>query len=203
MKSLVSEMLPAKGKTITILCGSGNNGGNGLSAARHLFNYGYDVTVVLATNKLRPEPARQLVLIEQMQIPVIVYKEDERHADKAIDQADLLIDALIGYRLQGNPRDAHASLINRANQRSRKEVQLIAYDIPSGVSGAGECLKPCITATATLTIAIPKKIFRTEEGLQHSGDVLVADIGIPEFVYTQVISEGRPNFPQRGLLSIK
>ena len=97
------------GKSIACLCGAGNNGGGGLVAARHLHNWDADVVLVLAfeTSRLKEVPAHQWKILTQMGV--------ETNQDPDFAEADLIIDALIGYGLSDDPREPVASLIEKAN----------------------------------------------------------------------------------------
>lgn len=111
----------------------------------------------------------------------------------------MIVDALIGYHLDGPPRGKWRKLIDVMNSSQKK---IISYDLPSGASAAGKCLKSCVKANATLTLALPKKIFKTKQGKKISGKVFLADIGIPSFLYDKIKKNIRPDFSS-GLLSLK
>jgi NAD(P)H-hydrate epimerase len=155
---------------VVVLAGPGGNGGGGLVAARHLANWGADVSVVLGTerDRLGPVPAHQLDVLDRMGIPIA--------AEPA--EAELVIDALIGYSLRGNPRGRVADLIEWACDRYQPVLSL---DTPSGLDvTTGEPASPSVAATATLTLAAPKT------GLLEPGSVgelYLADISVPPGVY--------------------
>jgi NAD(P)H-hydrate epimerase len=156
--------------SVTILAGTGGNAGGALVAARHLSNRGVAVTVTLAAaQRLRPVPALQLAIADRMGIPVA----------GGPASADLIIDGLIGYSLAGDPRDGAAELIDWANAQASP---ILALDVPSGLdSTTGRVGSPCISATATLTLALPKA------GMMRSphvvGALYLADISVPRSVY--------------------
>jgi NAD(P)H-hydrate epimerase len=200
MVDLFHELKITKENKVAIVCGRGNNGGDGLSAARHLKNYSYDVSVILMSEDLKPDPMHHLNLVRNMNIPTTVFKKDESKAKETIKSAGIVIDALLGYHLKGNPRGDYAAIINYINS-SKKYA--IAYDLPSGVDAAtGLCRKPCITADATLTLALPKKMLETAEGRKNSGEVFLGDIGIPTIVYDQIEKNSRPDFGKYGLIKL-
>jgi NAD(P)H-hydrate epimerase len=189
MVEVFRQLKIKKSKKITIVCGTGNKGGDGLSAARHLHNYGYKkISVILVSSRIKDEPKHHLNLLKKIKIPIHIYT---RKADELIKNSDILIDALIGYHLDGPPRGKFSELIEVMN-KSKKRI--ISYDLPSGASAAGKCLNPCIKAHATLTLALPKKIFRTKKGMKMSGKVFLADIGIPAFLYDKIKENSRPAF---------
>jgi NAD(P)H-hydrate epimerase len=166
----------AIGRRVACLVGGGNNGGDGMVAARHLANWGADVKVIVATTKdrMKDVPLGQLRVLEKMGIPTI-------SADYALRDYDLLIDGLIGYGLEGNPRDRISMIIRDANASGRP---ILALDLPSGMNATtGEAYDPCIKATATLTLALPKTAFLAASASPYVGDLYLADISIPRKVY--------------------
>jgi len=164
------------GKRVACLVGGGNNGGDGMVAARHLANWGADVSVIVGTTKDRVKdvPLGQLQVLEKMAIPIL-------STDYNLRDYDLLIDGLIGYGLEGNPRDKVAMIIKDANASGR---QILALDLPSGMNATtGEVYDPCIKAAATLTLALPKTGFLAPNASPLVGDLFLADISIPRSVY--------------------
>lgn len=156
--------------SVVVLAGPGGNGGGGMVAARHLANRGVAVTVVLAHDDLAPVPAAQAAILRAIGISF---------SDEA-PEADLVIDALIGYSLDGDPRDRAAELIEWANHQS---APVLSLDVPSGLDTAlGIIGDPCIRATATMTLALPT----TGLGLAPTvvGELYVADIGVPPAIYS-------------------
>jgi NAD(P)H-hydrate epimerase len=98
-----------------------------------------------------------------------------------ISDADLVIDALIGYSLRGDPRGAAASLIRRVNETS---TPVLSLDIPSGLDATtGEQKNPTVRAAATLTLALPKAGLRSAAGC--AGELYLADIGVPPELYSE------------------
>jgi len=164
------------GKRVACLVGGGNNGGDGMVAARHLANWGADVSVIVGTTKdrMKDVPLGQLQVLEKMGIPIL-------STDYNLRDYDLLIDGLIGYGLEGNPRDKVAMIIKDANASGR---QILALDLPSGMNATtGEVYDPCIKAAATLTLALPKTGFLAPNASPLVGDLFLADISIPRSVY--------------------
>ena len=164
------------GKRVACLVGGGNNGGDGMVAARHLANWGAVVKVISGTSKdrMKSVPLGQLNIIEKMGIPIL-------STDHTLGDFDLLIDSLIGYGLEGNPRDRAATIIKDANASG---CPILALDVPSGMNATtGEAYDPCIKATATLTLALPKTGFLARGASLYLGDLYLADISIPRKVY--------------------
>lgn len=190
MVEIFRQLKIGKNKKITVVCGTGNKGGDGLSATRHLYNYGYkNISVILVSSKIKDNPKHHLNLLKKIKIPVYLYT---KKADALIKKSDILIDALIGYHLDGDVRGKFKDIIDVMN-KSKKRI--ISYDLPSGVDATtGKCLGVCIRAYATLTLALPKKIFKTKVGKEKSGKIFLADIGIPSFLYDKIKKNSRPDF---------
>ena len=184
---LAKQMLheTTHGKRVACLVGGGNNGGDGMVAARHLANWGGDVTVIAGTTKdrVKDAPLGQLRVLEKMGIPIV-------WGDCNLRDYDLLIDGLIGYAVEGNPRDRVAMIIKDANASG---CPILALDLPSGMNATtGEAYNPCIKATATITLGLPKTGFLAPNASRLLGDLFLADISIPRGVYE--------NLGQRSML---
>jgi len=165
-----------EGRKICCLVGKGNNGGDGLVAARCLRNWGADLVVVLGGEKgeLRDVPAGQLAIVDRMDIRVV-------GPEGSFGGAALLIDALLGYGAKGDPREPTAGLIRRANDSG---IPILAVDVPSGLDATtGTVGNPCIRAHATVTFALPKTGFLDPLARGPTGELYVADISMPEPVY--------------------
>jgi hydroxyethylthiazole kinase-like uncharacterized protein yjeF len=177
---LARRMLAAsvKGKRIACLAGKGNNGGDGLVAARHLHNWGADVTIVLAAQReaLTGMPAKQIATLEKMGLPISA-------TETSLAGFSLLIDELLGYNTKGDPREPIASMIRMANNSG---VPILALDLPSGLDPTtGGHYEPCIEAKVTITLALPKIGFLAPEAKKYIGELYLADISIPAEVYAE------------------
>ncbi|WP_029514735.1 NAD(P)H-hydrate epimerase, partial [Paenibacillus polymyxa] len=158
-----------------ILVGKGNNGGDGLVAARHLTDAGLRVTVVYVEppDTLRGEAAAQRDIIAALGIPVILYGRDTLD----LRGASGIVDALLGTGTQGPPREPYASLIREANASG---VPLVSVDVPSGLDAdTGALHEPCIRARVTVCLAYLKRGLVQYPGAGTAGDVVVRYIGIP------------------------
>ena len=182
------------GKRIGCLVGGGNNGGDGMVAARHLANWGANVEVMVGVTKdrIKEVPLRQMRILEQIGIPIAF-------DDYVLEDYDLLIDGLIGYGLEGNPRDRIAKMIKDANMSGRP---ILAMDLPSGMNATtGERYDPCIKATSTITLAFPKAGFLAPGNSDYLGDLYLADISIPRRVYRQ-FGQRNELFQKEAILKI-
>ncbi len=177
------------GARILLVCGPGNNGGDGLAAARHLHNAGAVVEIVHAGGRSEEgEAAVNLGVALRMGLPITpVQGQDGRAAAAAMDAAlarlgtpDLVIDAVLGTGLDRPVREPLATLIGRINELSKEGVLVVAVDIPSGLDAdTGEPLGMAVRADVTVTLAGLKAGF-TKLGAQgYIGDVVVSDIGAP------------------------
>lgn len=159
-------------RSATVLAGTGGNGGGGMAAARHLANRGVDTTVVVVRTDLDGAPETQRQILEDMGVLIGLVPTEP---------GELVIDALIGYSLAGDPRGRAAELIEWANASG---TPVLALDTPSGLDvTTGEPGRPVISATATMTLAAPKTgLF----GSPHVGELYLADISVPPLVYLAI-----------------
>lgn len=160
---------------VTVLAGSGGNGGGGMCAARHLANRGIDVRLCVAD----PDHLEEVPVFQRKIFRSTTGREVAAAAVSA-EPVDLILDALIGYGLRAAPRSPVAELIRWANDA---RTPILALDVPSGVDATtghrpGDCIQP----HWTMTLALPKT------GLlpQRTGHLFLADIGIPEQTYRRV-----------------
>jgi NAD(P)H-hydrate epimerase len=194
--NLAREMLggTVKGKSVCILAGRGNNGGDGLVAARHLHNWGAEVRVVLAGDRtdLRDVPARQAAIVDKMGIPIKSLGEE-------IGKVQLFVDALLGYGSKGNPREPVAGAIQTANA---SRAPILAVDIPSGMDATtGETGEPCIEATVTVTFGLLKTGFLNPAARECVGKLYLADISLPRRIYS-MYSQPLGTFERGALVRI-
>ncbi|MBN2503630.1 MAG: NAD(P)H-hydrate epimerase [Anaerolineales bacterium] len=188
-------MLSSKQDTvITILAGSGGNGGGGICCARHLYNRGYPVNLILnkSANELQGAAAQQWKILQQAGLTPISSPD----TITAIQSADLVIDALIGYSLRAAPRGRAAELIELANHHA---TAILSLDLPSGMDATtGETPGAYIMPQSTLTLALPKT------GLKNptAGNLLLGDIGIPPQVYEALGITFKPFFGHDYLIEL-
>ncbi|MFW9993779.1 MAG: NAD(P)H-hydrate epimerase [Candidatus Odinarchaeota archaeon] len=167
-------------KSVLVLAGTGGNGAGGLVSARHLHNWGADVSVLLA--KIPSEylgvPAHQLTILQRMGLNADLF------SSKTIpSRIDLIIDAILGYSLSGNPRGLVAEMIRWVKNTM---APVLALDNPSGIDPDGIIYEPAIKATATMTLALPKEGFKSETVKKYLGELYLADIGVPLDLYSRM-----------------
>lgn len=166
---------------VVVLCGPGNNGGDGFVAARHLRNAGVPVTLVLAIapDRYRGDAEANLRTCERLgHTPTDATQPDGlRQARDAVRAAHVVVDALLGTGARGAPRGVVADLIRVANEASATRV---AIDLPSGLDGdSGVAGDPCFRADATIALVAPKAGFDAPSAKPVLGRVIVAGIGVP------------------------
>lgn len=184
LADVVAELVPAG--PISVVCGKGNNGGDGLVAARLLRERGRDVEVLLlgAGEELRGDARQNLERLPG--------EAPKQFSAAALSGASGIIDAILGTGFSGQPRDPAAAAIEAINDVPR-DVVTVACDIPSGVDGAnGEVAGAAVRARATVTFHAAKPGLWISPGKDLAGDVRVVDIGIPP---------GGPAAPTIGLIS--
>jgi hydroxyethylthiazole kinase-like uncharacterized protein yjeF len=185
------------GKNVLVLVGPGNNGGDGLVAARYLEEAGARVTLYLSSN--RPIDDKNYQLTQERKITTLNADQDEHFAklDKVLSSSEVAIDALFGTgqsrTIEGKFKQVMTK-INDARQK-RPELFIIAVDVPSGLdTNTGAVDAVCISADATITLGYPKHGLYNFPGAEMAGKVFIADIGIPPIlakdITTELITEG-------------
>lgn len=175
----------------TVYAGRGGNGGGGLVAARHLHVAGVDVVVVLdrEPEALTPVTRHQLDVVERLGLAV------DSSGDGRFE-GDVAVDALVGYGLSGDPDGRTAALVEQVNEAP----VVVALDAPSGLDvTTGRVGEPCVFATATLTLALPKAGLRTAPPV---GRLLIADITVPPSVYEALGVGPVPDFRAGPVLEV-
>jgi NAD(P)H-hydrate epimerase len=178
------EMLGrAANQNILILCGGGNNGGDGLAIARLLHNRGQNVFIGLCTDpvKYQGDALINWRIAEAMNLPRLAW-------EKAFDEfrsRNLIIDAIFGTGLTETPRPPFAQIVDRV---SAVNCPILAIDIPSGLDcDTGRPLGPCIRANRTATFVAEKVGFRQASSKEFTGEVTIADIGCPREAIDEAI----------------
>jgi len=172
----------AKNKKILCVCGKGNNGGDGLVAARHLINNGFKTRIFMLGDHegLKGDAKINYGILRKMKIKIEPLKKDPaiRNFKKQLKNTHLLIDALLGTGISGQVKEPFAGIIELMNGSGKP---ILAVDTPSGLDATeGKVLGSCIKATRTVTFAFPKTGFIKGEGPKKIGKLIVADISLPE-----------------------
>jgi len=168
-----------KNKRIVAVCGTGNNGGDGFVASRHLAGYGAKITVVLlgSPSDLKSEEARlNWGIIEKMDsIEIIFGKELTDEVKGRIAKAGIILDGIFGTGIKGEIREPYASAIDAIN---KSKAYVVAVDVPSGFDpNTAQIHEKCVRADATVTFHRLK--VGLVRGKKYTGPVHVERIGIP------------------------
>jgi ADP-dependent NAD(P)H-hydrate dehydratase / NAD(P)H-hydrate epimerase len=171
---------------ILILCGPGNNGGDGLVAARRLARAGAEVAVVLVSTEARPSTPDALRNWDRLDNEPKVSRSlaanprDLGMLGKNVEKASIVIDALLGTGVSGSLRDPIRSAIAVIDRARGMGVPILAVDTPTAVDlSSGDPSEPVVRADLTVTFHRPKTGLLTRRGAAYAGKVLVAPIGIP------------------------
>ncbi len=171
---------------ILILCGPGNNGGDGFVAARRLARAGADVVAVLVATTARPtgaDAARNWDRLEgdhRVERIHALAARDLQIIGQGIEKASVVVDALLGTGARGTLRDPIRSAVELVARARAAGTPVVAVDVPSGVDmSSGEASDPVAQADLTVTFHRPKTGLLTKRGAALAGRVLVAPIGIP------------------------
>ncbi|MEE8436874.1 MAG: NAD(P)H-hydrate epimerase [Candidatus Neomarinimicrobiota bacterium] len=184
---------------IVVAAGKGHNGGGGLTAARHLSNRGANVSVVLAEEdeKLKPAVLKRLFTLKKLPVQLITSTGGIPSA--IFKEADLIIDALVGYGLKGNIRGRPAIIIEEINKSGNPNV--LALDVPSGLNSTdGSVGNLCIKARTTLTLALPKTGLMISPGREKAGQLYLADIGVPPELYEMIGLQAQDLFKEESII---
>ncbi len=161
--------------TVAVLCGPGNNGGDGFALARHLHLGGADVDVILLTDpaKLKGDALTNYRLLEALGVTVVEWDDE-----LMLDEYDLLVDAIFGTGSFRAPEGIFADAIRAMNEA---QVPVMAIDLPSGVDAStGRAPGEAVEATETVTLQCAKVGLLLPPGRDFVGDLIVAPISIPE-----------------------
>ena len=167
---------------VALLCGTGANGGDGFAVARHLENRGVVPVIIVVGDRasIRGDARVNLEICKRLGIPIYDVREpdDVETALAHASDADLLVDAIFGTGLNRPPGGIQADVI-RALAELR--IPVLAVDLPSGANASShQPFEPCVQAEVTVTFAAPKLCHVFQPAALYCGEVIVADITIPE-----------------------
>lgn len=198
----------AVGKRVLVLVGPGNNGGDGLVAARYLHDWGAKVNICLCASRAQND--KNLKLAMQCGIPIIHAYEGKTIADlrASISSADVIIDALFGIGKIRPIEGIFKEVLQNVSmvKGTKSKPVLVAVDLPSGLnSDTGEVDPNCLSCDITVTFGYPKIGLFSFPGAEKVGKLVIADIGIPQDlaqdVDVELITERwvKETLPQRPL----
>lgn len=175
--------------TAVILCGGGNNGGDGFVIARHLHNFGMLVSVVVLaeTAKLKGDAKTNFGILERMDIPFRVvhsqWTEKEFYGCFPPGEEMLIVDAMLGTGVQGGLKEPYLSAVQFSNVASFRRV---AIDVPTGLTGLGSGESVIFKADLTLTFVGLKQGFDEPTAKVYLGEIEVIEIGAPKVIYKKI-----------------
>ena len=175
---VLQDRFPVAGRRILVLCGSGNNGGDGLVVARKIFSDGGRPQVLLLgdATRYRGAAAVNWEIIQRLGIDTTPYSTPEA-LDDLINTCDLVVDAILGTGLSKPVRGHYADVIESVNA---SHLPVVSLDIPSGIHGdTGQIMGAAIRADLTVTFGLPKVGNLLYPGYQYGGKLFTTHIGFP------------------------
>ena len=173
------KLIHNKTARIIVICGKGNNGGDGFVIARHLHNNHYKVSVIylghIKDRKSRSAASDiNLNIVRELGIPIYTLN---KKVPRLLNSADIIIDAIFGIGLTREIQSPLKELIAQINALNKP---VLAADIPSGLdTDTGKPLGIAIKAKLTVTFGYPKIGFKNKESGRYTGKVIVVDISLP------------------------
>lgn len=176
-----------RGQRVVILAGGGNKGGAGLCAARNLVNWGVAIETIFG------EVEGEMSFVARRQVNIlraagIIDRPGSEASEYTLEEhlanADLIIDALVGYGLEGPPVGMAAAVTELAVAARRP---ILALDMPTGVNAStGEANRPAIRAVTTLMLDLPKRGGLETQARPYVGELYLADLGLPRIVHQRL-----------------
>ncbi|MCL2486151.1 MAG: NAD(P)H-hydrate epimerase, partial [Oscillospiraceae bacterium] len=177
----IGEKMKTDGKSAAVVCGRGNNGGDGFACAKKLAEAGAAVRIILADGQPSTDDAIDLLgRCDRAELKILSYGDESQRAECewCIEKADLIIDAIFGAGFHGEPNELTAALIEKINL---SDADVVAVDIPSGVfADSGQTAPVCVRAGDTVTFTSMKPGHVIYPGAAFCGQVTVEPIDIDE-----------------------
>jgi len=197
-----------KGKSIVLIAGPGNNGGDGFVAARYLNNAGLKVSAFVfgKINDVRGDAKVNLDIAQKLDIGITEIK-DLLKLKQALLHADVVIDAIFGIGFKGSATGIAAKIIDLINEvKKSNPYTVVSVDVPSGLdASSGRVGKYCVKADITVTFAYPKLGLFEYPGSEFAGKIIIADIGIPKVnpLFPKTVEYPRKEGEKQPLKGIK
>lgn len=166
------------GLRAVVLCGPGNNGGDGLVAARHLADHGAKVSVFQVGRP--PSNDAKIMLLVERRVPIRRLEEGIAPLSAWLETADLVVDALLGTGRRRPIVGLMAEVLAMVGASRRRGLKIAAMDLPSGLAAdTGEIDPATLPTDVTITLGAPKRGLFLPPGGALVGEIVVVDIGIP------------------------
>jgi len=183
-RCVTNEVLKVIGKkrrpNVFVICGLGNNAGDGFVIARHLINRDVNVKIMLIGrgSRLKQDALANYTILKRLRHPIQEFSQLNKNVVQDLKKADCVVDAIFGVGLNREVRDSFYSVIEAINQNAKK---VLSVDTPSGLDGTtGKIYGICVKATRTVTFTFIKRGFLKNAGPKYTGKIIVVDIGIPK-----------------------
>ena len=190
-QEIYKKLKKQKKSSVVVVCGTGNNGGDGFVVACYLFNWGFKPRIFLVGDftQLKTDALVNYRIAKNLGISVKSIDGLNSAFKESIQSADLIVDAIFGVGLNRPIQEPYHGIINAINAQGS---YVVAVDIPSGLDGTtGEIYDICVKASLTVTFSYLKKGFLKKYGPFYTGRQVVVDIGIPlKKGYNEVFTQG-------------
>lgn len=174
-------------QTVAVVCGKGKNGGDGFVVARRLFQRGAKVNVILIGEPTAEDSIHMLERVQELDIKTYNYLLEADIADRLIQSADMVIDAIFGIGFYGEPNELNASLFQKINNA---RGYCLAIDMPSGlITDSGEVETIAVHADETVAITTFKPAHVLKPAREFCGKLTLVEIGISEISLQQVTAD--------------
>ena len=189
IKTIAGDII---GRNILVLIGPGNNGGDGLVAARYLEDWGANTYLYLCSN--RSPDDQNLKLTQDRNIPTLMAKEDNNLTglDRCLADSEIVVDAVFGTGRSRAIEGIFELVMSKviAAKQDRPDLLFIAVDMPSGLDANTGAVDPsCPTADVTITLGYPKAGLYNFPGAGKAGKIKIVDIGIPASLAADIATE--------------
>lgn len=179
------------GKKVAIICGRGNNGGDGFVVARHLFQHKAEAKVFIAGNPavIGGDAKTNLEILKSLEVPIEVLSSEQSRSDlfDQLKEYDLIVDAIFGIGLDRSIDEFIQGIIEAINASGKS---VISIDIPSGVNAANGCIcSIAVKAEKTVVFQLPKLGNINYPGSDYTGEILIKNIGIPQKLIDSINSQ--------------
>ena len=175
------------GKKVAIIAGRGNNGADVLSCARKFFSSGYNLVVVIVSEKeLGPQASFQREVLERIGCPIFSLNSgNTSEFKKLLEDRDFILEGILGIGVKGELNHYLKQAISFVNESGKK---IVSCDIPSGLSpDQGVALGQAINADYTISFIAPKLGFYLNQGPSLCGQISIVDIGISRSILEELI----------------